>query len=473
MSTLSTTYHTGRRGLLDLPVELKERIVELCAEQDDIFREYQARSPPKPGRRGERVASPRGSERRAGSLRALFQTHRELSTMAAQFLFKTLKASKADVHFQCNISNRRASLFRELHFDTVDTDKLMNIVGAMPRLSNLSKLVLQHRPLERLYNYAAITLDEAVLYQDNAKYAAAAFKRIGSGILELHTSGFSTHTIANFAGTFTSLRCLRVEMKSAVARSNGLIATLAFTKVLEELHILCKDDDVSSTPFDLSPACHLTGPAPPLRRLFITSQFTHTSHLAFASLFSSTLERLSFTSTFTREASVLRQPIFNKERFERLTFLSFRGSDHLLYETVTSILPRHLPALRTLELCLSDVPDWDDEDSPLTALHEFSTLEHLRIPNFASLPCDAREQIQAFCLDCGLHLTTSPTDPVERLVASGSDDEADTVRPTLQYIAEEVDVAEMTGDDETIKRFKTALQGLETERTVEQAWRKA
>ncbi|GAA5887728.1 hypothetical protein JCM6882_001512 [Rhodosporidiobolus microsporus] len=469
------------RTINDLPTELKERIVELCAEQDRLFRERLDEM--KKDDMARAVVSGSAVSLQGRSVKALFRVNKEFSRLAAPCLFRVLKASKADIHFKCAIAPYRLAHFRELHLDTQEGAKLQDVLGALPRLVHLRVLVVSTRNLEALWDYGRISFDTASLNGTLPQYAASTFRHLDNKLEEIRTQDVKMTALRPFTTHFAS--CLRtLNLQFAVhtsARFEGLAGVVSSCTQLQTLRLDYLSQRHSSYVFDLSNATSACTFAPPLRRLEIVAGQLHTSMIPFAALFSATLESLSLAATTkTYPTSISPPPHLTSETFPRVEQFSLSGLDTVVRATWRSIEPRHFPSLATLELDLTNCPWLSPTNAPLSTFSSFTSLRTLRIPNLSLLPMAASQEIGRFADANGLALsswtTTSASRPPTSLqvprtppaLQLGSE-----VRTTLAFLAERVQQAEQCGSQAALLRYKDTLKSIEVERVVEELWRGA
>ncbi|GAA5887644.1 hypothetical protein JCM6882_001480 [Rhodosporidiobolus microsporus] len=456
-------------GMDDLPTEVKARIVELCAEQDERFKRELANASllrPKYGAPGHDVYG--------RSIRALFQVSKEFSGLAAPHVFQVLRASKTDVHFKCGIasSSSRLSFFREAHFDVGNPDSLSNLVGVLPRLTGLSKLVWNSTAINALWDYGPFSLSENEYASPAAQYACSALRRL-EGIEELHFKTTVLTVVLPFAQAYQTLRVLRLEISQYGQHSaNGLEAALQAAKNLAEFHLTAIGDYPPSRSLPNLANLTLATP-PPIRQLSLSANFLSSDWAAFSELFSSTLQSLSFEATYAADYSDYPQPKFTSQVFPKITRLSLKGPESLTYETLDSIEPRMFPALEAVELNFSFVADWGGDDSPLVPFINFPVLRTLSIPTLHTLPAYSVDDIETFCVENGLTLQGSSSVAARILPRSAKDSAADLaagVRATLPYLEKQVTEAEEQEDLEALKRIKASLSAVEAERVTQRIW---
>ncbi|BGP12704.1 hypothetical protein JCM10213v2_000621 [Rhodosporidiobolus nylandii] len=412
----------------NLPVEVKARIVELCNEADEAFKQ---KSKPQ---------SPSTIALAAAPFLPSSASLARFSALAAPYMFKVLKASKADVAFKCAISLVRLEFFIELVIDTTDISKLLDILGYIPRMPKLKKVVLNRQTIERLYDYGPVSFKRDNYWEPKTLYAVEAFRGLKK-IEELASRNYQGPSALDALGP-----------------------SLSSVTKLERLELICTYASLHA-PFDLSSLKADLFFPPHLRHLRISAAFLHSSHISFAHVFSRTLETLSFDSTYSLEVTSFTQASFRG--------LDFRASNDLLFGTLAGIKPLTFPSLTSLSLCLSGVLDWEGDDSPLDSFTTFLQLRELSIPNYSILSSNDKEAIAAFCEERGL-LLSAPAFYAQRRVDEvyERDTAAEGLRTTLKYVEGEVDKAEGEGNSTVLARLKSALRSFEKERVAEELWRK-
>ncbi|GAA5925636.1 hypothetical protein JCM10213_008842 [Rhodosporidiobolus nylandii] len=193
----------------NLPVEVKARIVELCNEADEAFK--QKSKPQSP---------------------STYDTYSQLtfSALAAPYMFKVLKASKADVAFKCAISLVRLEFFIELVIDTTDISKLLDILGYIPRMPKLKKVVLNRQTIERLYDYGPVSFKRDNYWEPKTLYAVEAFRGLKK-IEELASRNVEAGHLLH-PSLLQGARLPRLKSLSFTGQDDLLFGTLAGIKPL-------------------------------------------------------------------------------------------------------------------------------------------------------------------------------------------------------------------------------------------------
>ncbi|GAA6032811.1 hypothetical protein JCM8097_000807 [Rhodosporidiobolus ruineniae] len=447
------------RNLGDLPAELKARIVELCAEQDERFREWVKTQ----ASRGEPVkhsgTCPRGA---------------------------VLSYSIVDLRFKCAVALRRFHLFRELHVDYLLGNGTTDLLPYLPHLHNVRKLVASQYALYESWDEDSVTLDWNPQQAPAVQYAAASFRRLRT-LVELEAKALDREYDGPRAflpfvqNNYSTLRRLVLSFTEPSAVDLGLVDILAAASGLEDLSISSEDDIFEGDPFDLSTVQRDLKTVPPLKRLTISSLFLHASHLALPCVFSDTLEHFSLTCDAVDEGFVgLQQPVFSTESLPHLTHFAMSGDICLLHSTLFSLHPSHFPGLTHLELDLYDIDDWvEDDEKPLKHFEPFPHLERVTLKRLdmhddetvATLRRVAERNNWIFVAigDSASSPYVAPLDVPYSYVgglASG-------IRTTLEHVRREVDEAEREGDRAKLRQLEAKLAPLEAERVADAAWARA
>ncbi|GAA5970770.1 hypothetical protein JCM11641_004448 [Rhodosporidiobolus odoratus] len=140
-SSSSQLRDLSRRTINDLPAELKKRIVELVALQDESYKQWTTAIHPHL-EDGLQPALEQQRQRYGKSLGALFQCSKAWSDLAAPFRFKVLKASRADILFQLNVPASRHQHFTRIELDSPDPACLTATLVVGSKLLRLRELVL-------------------------------------------------------------------------------------------------------------------------------------------------------------------------------------------------------------------------------------------------------------------------------------------------------------------------------------------
>ncbi|GAA6032798.1 hypothetical protein JCM8097_000794 [Rhodosporidiobolus ruineniae] len=471
------------RSLGDLPPELKTRIVELCAEQDERFREWLK------GKSGLALELKRTQSAHGGSVSALFRTSREFSAIAAPHLFQVLKTSKVNLCFKCTVGLRRLHLFHVLHLDSAHSEYAADIFPYLPQLVKVRKLIVAKHSLDILWDYSTVTLACRVHDSPTAQYASAAFRCLRNlaeiDALSIRTTYISFRSLIPFVqNNQHSLRRLHLTVSDIVSFSGGLAELLAAAPALNDLELTSTGDLYDNRPLDLGPVQRSLTAIPPLTKLSLSVRFFHSSHVVFASYIAGSLVHLVLqaTSTDSEYSAVFQQPKFTSQRLHNLTHLTLSGEDALVCQTLASLKPRHLPKLESLELDLQNVGEWSCEAGPLSTFESFPSLSSITIRDFDSLNDDDVAAVKHSCSENGWQLEgikreveLDGSSPVEAFVDTylWPTPKADKIRTTLDYVQRELEKAEEGANSARLERLRTVLAPLEMERQASEAWRRA
>ncbi|GAA6004283.1 hypothetical protein JCM10207_000649 [Rhodosporidiobolus poonsookiae] len=494
-----------KRAVNDLPCEIKARIVELCAEQDERYKNQLDALVKTEHKAGEALKtrltqhkSPYGR-----SLLCVFGVSKEFSKLAAPFIFKVLKVSKIDLRFKCDVARSRLPLFQELHLDGGDQNKLSDLLTFLPDLPAIHTHVVHSAASESLWQEGPrarrrnAPLDPSRAIPPMAQYAARRLPCLRR-VRELITNHVDArHILPLIEPSSASLTSLTMTTSShTYGQVFKLGEALSAAHSLAVLKVTVIDSyGHFNPPFDLSGTTSSLSLTPPLRELDLTLPFLHSSHLSFAARFSSTLKTLRLGSekySCLEDPQSFPQPLFTAETFPAVTSFTFAANIELSLQTIASIGPAHFPSLKELELDVC-VEDWASPSSPLRTFASFSTLAHLRILDFEELSDEAQNDITAFCtansltLDGSLPFPLAPASPASP--ASVASDESDgksvvlalappdnsisSLHATLKYLASAADQAAAEGDEATLTRLRETLHPMELDRMAKELWDKA
>ncbi|GAA5887689.1 hypothetical protein JCM6882_001497 [Rhodosporidiobolus microsporus] len=453
-----------RCGMNDLPTEIKARIVELCAQQDERFKVELAKA----GRPMPKSESRGRPAQQGRSLRALFRVSREFSLLAAPYLFQAL-----DITFKCLV-RRRSNLFKELRLDDLDMTKLTDVVGVLPSLSRLQVMHLDRQAVDRLWNYQSISLNPLSLSHATAQYAAYAFGHL-EGISKLECDSLSVTSLTALTSRYEALTVLDLKFDSSFGDEGMLADALSGARSLVALAVTTSGEYGPRAVFDTTPAHQQAMPS--LRKLSISTAFLHPNHLTFAACFAATLGDLSFSVWYGYEdGSPFPLPAFSLTAFPSLTRFSLSGFDGLTNSALNSITPKLFPALAFVELDSSHIADCDlADDFPLASLASLPRLTTLHLLNLDSLSTEALAALKDFCAENGLNVQVDPPaiDPREP-PASGmktvSSWRAKSIRTTLVYLEEQVAKAEAAGSGRDFLRIENSLAAVESTRVTDKIW---
>ncbi|GAA5887677.1 hypothetical protein JCM6882_001493 [Rhodosporidiobolus microsporus] len=467
-----------RCGMNDLPTEIKARIVELCAQQDERFRVEIAKLP-----FGQMLEE--GKVTQGHSLRALFEVSKEFCALAAPHIFKVLKATKINVIFKCGIApyDVKLSCFREVHFNSLNHTELLDIVGVVPRLRNITELVFHGQVLELLWPYGDFSLDPVECDEITARYTATALRGL-THVRVLRLTGVGFLSLTPFVQTFDNLRVLHLTLYLHIPShqsSAGFAHALSAAHNLEELQITGTGDYDPRTSFPDLATVQLFAP-PPLHQLSLGANYLYPSFASFAAVFAATLKQVSVTSAYGYPlAGSPAQPDFSSHIFPLVTTFSLSGLAAATSQTLASLAPKAFPALSTLELNI-DVASYQIALSPFSS---FPALRTLRLLNLEDLHPAHFDAVRHFCFENDLNLESEAggpsslamplSPPLIRVPAYDGPGhlafEAAGVRTTLMHLLEQVDEAEIKGDEHAVRKVKTALAGLEKQRVFEKVWK--
>ncbi|GAA5850236.1 hypothetical protein JCM8547_001054 [Rhodosporidiobolus lusitaniae] len=494
MSTSTSNGIKPRRTINDLPIELKKEIVELCAEQDERFREWVAKdAEPK-----LKIASQLkiNKSMHGKSVSALFRVSKEFSALAAPHLFQarlfppfsarthsslhpmqqTLKSNQIDLTFKCLVAPAHLESFRTLEITTAEQPS--GLLPFLPYLSKIKHFVINPNTLEALWGWRPVNFDTAELLEP-ACYAAAGMRCLTS-VEEISARQVELSSLCPVVKVLSnSLTSLHLRL--TCRRSSGFLSqTICNARNLKRLSIDCIDDSTHRVLNlgNISPSL-TSATVPPVEHFSVSAFLLHSSHLSSLSIFASTLREVSLTSSLrdNGESEWVVQPTFSDEVFPHVQTLSFSGEETLLNHTLASVTSKTFPALSTAKLDLSNVRDWADDFSPLDPFAALPSLKTLYIADLSKVARDERQELALICSENGIALRDFPSSrprppPPGPSTASSTSETAKNLRETLEYIEEQLKKAKEGDDTGLFSRIKGALQPFERERIANEVWEK-
>ncbi|GAA5887638.1 hypothetical protein JCM6882_001478 [Rhodosporidiobolus microsporus] len=491
----STSPSNGRQSsrltLDNLPIEVKQRIVELCAEQDERFRKWHKWAV-KNGRAAP--ATKKGKSTQSNgmcgrSVGALFRVSKKFSVLAAPHLFKELKASAMNIHFKFAVSESRFPLFSSLDLDSADINVLSDLVAVLPKLSGLRFITIRDVAHRKLWLNKPFTPGSDAVPSSRAEYATAAFARLAH-VVRVRLLLYQLSSSIPFLQVWSSsLRNVNVQIAAhRLASSDELATALSAIVHLDRLKLKIVDDDQSGVVSNLDPLLQRLTSHPPLRALSISANFLHSSHLSFAAHFAPSLKRLSLSSVIHHDADgttvPITQPHFATEVFPSVTYLSLTGHCHYVHDTLTSIERRHFPALVTFSLELhNDGMDTAAIDSLRWRIPRGPNPLTLVVPGLETFTEERLTKLRRDCDEAGLELVGGA--PVNCQPSFSStfapnlpkDDETMGLRKsslaeTLSFAQEQLAEAVEAEDWTSVGQLEEALRPLEYKKLAAAAWRK-
>ncbi|GAA6032809.1 hypothetical protein JCM8097_000805 [Rhodosporidiobolus ruineniae] len=493
-SSSSPTSLPPPRNLGDLPTELKAHIVELCAEQDEAFREWVKR------RSTVAVELKKTTSWSGRSIAALFQVSKEFSALAAPHHFEVLRASKIDLRFECAVAPRRIHVFDELHLDARRAPISFDLLPYLPQLRDVRKLVVGKYALQTLWCSTVVTFETLPHQTAEAQYAIAGFRWLRS-LEEIEVPSVKAHYI-NLSSLLPFAQLNKDTLRSLILTFSdasyptalaGLAGLLNAALNLSLLKISCTAQVYGGAPFDLSAVKNELTAAPPLTELYLCPVFLNTSLFAFASSFSATLEQLTLHGRATTAPLTYVQPRFTVEHFPRVTTLSIRGYANLVCTTLASVTSSIFPSLTTLNVNLDQCTTWrrTDGGGPLSSFQTFPSLKTLSIDKSTKYSSTKLATVREICAQAGWDLagapssspsssSSSPSSTPPLPLRSQTNRQADKIRATLAYAEQAVTKAEGGADSAGLERIRAVLQPLEAEKETrelqmraDRAWERA
>ncbi|BGP15942.1 hypothetical protein JCM10213_003627 [Rhodosporidiobolus nylandii] len=485
-----------RRTINDLPVELKKRIVEMVALQDEVYEEWTAHV-------GEHLSVnmagelDKQRERYKSSLGALFRVSKEWSQLSATWRFRVLKASKAGIFFQFSVSPQHATLFTRVELDSADPASLSTVLSLIPRLPHLSQLAIHRCALE-----AADSLPPVLMAMDKPSSLQWLMRTVLHGAaervprLETHSLGMQ-HIGMLLKHWHKPLRVLHIHADAAVWAGSARLLGLSLSQcsALQELRILSEGSEGDDLLKFERLAAALSAPSttlPPIRHLVVCNPLLTSDTLVFANIFSSTLRRLTLRALaddiWTPDGDLQSGPELRDERFPHVESLEIAGvATHVLNKTFASLETKHFPQLRHLELELQELRELAGSDPTTTPLPVIAAqlldLRTLRIHEGTSLEPRLRPALVAFCAARSItasYFPDLPLYPMSPFLVNGLyryDTALQSIytrprfamaRPAvltaLRFLADEVVRAERNDDEASFVGLAAALQTLELER---------
>ncbi|GAA6004278.1 hypothetical protein JCM10207_000647 [Rhodosporidiobolus poonsookiae] len=473
----------------DLPTEIKARIVEICAEQDERYAAWEEQL-----RKGGRMTYTDKARRSSGArvkrtVGALFEVSKEWAALAAPALFKVLKASKIDFAFKSLVAPKYLHFFRELLFDVEQQAKLEDLLVVIPQLGKITKLVIKRRAVDSIWQYGTVSFSGPFSYYSPiAAFAGPAFRRLlnSNSVVELDFGDINCIAMSPFLlAAQVSLKTLDLQLNRNNWNEVGHLGqALSATKHLRTLNITAHEAYPRQSTFDAGPLTAAFTSFPSLEQLSLSTQYPHASHLALASNFKATLSRLSLHylppswQDVVYSPYIVEQGNFTSEAFPRVSTFAFSGHVTWCCKTLASIKPRHFPSLTTLELEIEGADDFaGTKASFLYPFASFSSLVSVRVVNLTHLAPGALESLELFCDEHGIALEGSPqlALPPTATVATTTTVRglAQRARKTLDFLEARIEEAQAADERSKLSRIQTKLQPFEEERLVAELWKAA
>ncbi|GAA5885601.1 hypothetical protein JCM6882_007489 [Rhodosporidiobolus microsporus] len=373
-----------RRTINDLPAELKKRIVELVAQQDDAYEEWTTALRPK--LKGPmRVVLDAQKVRFKNGLGALFRVSRQWSELAAPLRFKILRASRANLNFQMHVMHTRGRHMRYFELDASDPALLAPALSVLAHAPQVDVLTLHRCVFEygdrneapiRLYNYHKPPL---------ASHLVTTLHRLAKTTTSVRLVDFSPSDVYGvmdpWLRTVSSLH-LQMSARAFEDKVSDLGDFLSKAAALVELRLTIMhtvDHEVGDWgEIDFEPLIGSlsTRARPPLRALSIKVPLFHISTSSFAALFSSTLTSLDLIFSGNEAEDDFDDPPLDTHPFPLLHTLRVRGS--WVVDTIRSIKGSSFPSLHHLELGLEDLWSFDEGNSGVPLKRILAEMPQLR-----------------------------------------------------------------------------------------------
>ncbi|GAA5887675.1 hypothetical protein JCM6882_001492 [Rhodosporidiobolus microsporus] len=474
-----------RRTINDLPVELKQRIVQLCAEQDEWYNLWLWRTKRHPRFAGARrqVGVPKIVGR---SVRALFEVSKQFSELAAPHIFQRLSSDDLSNASRSSLVENRIGAFQSFRLDDAGAPDLDRVRAVLPQLLGLRSLEIMGYRDAWVFNRPWTPHEPPMEPTKDDPHAwMTLFRRLPS-LFHLSLSHVSM-SAGVFISTLsaTTLRSLRITVSVLHVDNLDLLApVLSAAGNLELLHLIC-DDDHTNHLLDLTSLRDSITVLPPLKHLFITTVALHPSHLSFANTFSASLRSLALSPASPELAHppIHVSPPFTSETFPAITSLMLECIDWRAAEALfSSITSQNFPSVKSLTFVFYH----DDEVRGIASIiARFPTLTTLNLPRPEDLTDGERTAVTAYCQSRSIRLISQPgsgnpfpefrsdwEDVADDLVLKEStfDDEVAAARATLEYLGRRLEDAQRTGDWRVVQRLTQALRSGQEERVKEDMW---
>ncbi|GAA6026818.1 hypothetical protein JCM8097_005883 [Rhodosporidiobolus ruineniae] len=419
-----------RASLDGLPPELKRRIIELCAEQDERFKQWtqafdemmERCSDFGPADDVEGIMQGT-KDNYEPSVKALFELTKRWSNL-------TLAASKTQSPvFQYLVAPRRAKLFKRLELDDAPAAVLSSLIPQLPHFPNLREVVFKQHALDAVLGPAGSRRPFLHDYSAAAPFVADLLLRLLEPVTSLHLYLRRDQQVEDLVVHSPALRNLVIDLSTLSAAAATLQRTLETAPTLQSLEILT-DPDVPSLGIDLRAAVPSCGPAPLLTSLRFSGHSPPTSFFVFAASFSASLAVLEVHTTHLRAPAPFASLAYLS--FPSVTSLQLSGDYHNLKNILSSLTTTAFPSLAGLTLNASGMPNVEIEMEPFPTLfhHANSLPRRLRNLHLFDLVYPFTPQERNFLHDWGKrHDVEIVMDPVKPF-------------PSLQLISAEIEDGE-------------------------------
>ncbi|GAA6027572.1 hypothetical protein JCM8097_007929 [Rhodosporidiobolus ruineniae] len=491
-SSASPTPPPPRASLSSLPTELKKRIVELVAQQDEVLREWTTAIRPKVEAKLQDALDD-VVERYGSSLGALFCVSKEFAKLAAPYRFQAtahlqvFKATHADLCFQAYVSAHRVPLFKRIELDCDDKEALNTAIAALVRVSQLDSLSLHHKALNAITYPFHIKPSNLGTGSTHWSMLRQCLRRIAPSLrrLELHSfNGTELSHLIEAAGSTVKALSLHLVASYTKQGVDQLAKKLVKAKNLRELHVEAERPERILPLSALTASLRLSGLSRcSLRELSLVGPFLTSSSLAFCALFAGSLEKLSLNlstpSPDTAAPENWTAPRFENEVFPLVRRLNISGEYDALETTVPSLRQKQFPVLEYLCIEISDLGLSAHEDGePLCSI-----LAHLRHIHTLRLhdgrpPCPAdSNRLTRACAERGITFLPGPEHLAlpaypffhgeDNLHSTSSGNETAClpfVETLSDFLINEIKRAKQNEDGEGLQRLAGQLKELEVER---------
>ncbi|BGP44029.1 hypothetical protein JCM10449v2_008086 [Rhodotorula kratochvilovae] len=376
----------SRVKLDNLPTEIKKRIVELCAEQDERFQE-RLTAIERMG--GAELALDQIRARHGRSVGTLFCLSRSWSEIAASYRFKVrpsspspprapvkvpaqvLKLSQTeDITFKVWVSHKRLAFFTTLIIDKATApayEAFLPILGGLP---NVRTLILHQPFFDRILAAQPIaqrSIDGGPHLTPLGCVCIGELRKTIQRVERLDIQLENYPLSRSIAGkTSSTLKTLRFNLKCVAGKSNKLLAFLALFPSLQTLEIDC--DTATSDDVDVFQGSPQALPA--LARLVIERPSSNKHAARLAAVFAGSLRSLRIQSHEHRFPGYISLDVV----FPLVQRLELAGEWFSVSPFYSFATPRTFPGLRVIELAADHMIGIGDKSSLLPVLEAFTAL---------------------------------------------------------------------------------------------------
>ncbi|BGP52243.1 hypothetical protein JCM10450v2_008214 [Rhodotorula kratochvilovae] len=336
-----------RVTLDNLPTEVKIRIAELCAEQDERFEEWTAAVEDMDDTEGllDRVQAHHGR-----TLGALFCLSKEWSDIVAPLRFQVLKVSRTDeVEFQFWISYTRIHFFTTLILDEASPAIFDSF---LPIFSRLCVKSVDIEPPFFNHSFSNVAVAQRSISSELGlslprRLGMQAFRRLISTVASL-TLRFEGEELIKSVLQHTSdtLAALRLDLS---ATKTSVTAAVRLIARLPSLTTLQLDLDASSR-LPIDPSTLRALDLPNLGKITMTRAESFEDAVAFAALFSRSVRAIHIEVSGSSVVTNSEREDMHAIVFGQLSSLTLVGREDALEPFAPFLTPHSFPALRILHI---------------------------------------------------------------------------------------------------------------------------